>query len=144
MFLYQELSTRHTFVKINWVLSFKQIDIRSCIVWTLFAIAILRVLWVFEFFPLLNILVYPGVVFGLFGVYYAIKNRRFLSYPSFLVVVLFMSITYHLFDFLAHRYLGLLRLNEPLVRGLISVVVSLVLSSLIYLILLPLKRRLSQ
>lgn len=119
----------------------KRIDRKSLLVWTLFATAVLRILWVFEFVPWVNYLIYPGIIFGLYMAYFLIKNRSFLSYWGFALSVLSMSVAYHMFDFLVHQYIGMFRLNGSMIHGVISIVASLVLASVIYVLLLPFKRR---
>lgn len=109
-------------------------DLKSLLVWSFFSLAVLRMLWVFEFLTWLNFAIYPGAVFSLYLLYYGIKHGRLLSYRNYLIAILSMSTIYHLAEPLLHIYLGKLGLINPVRYYTTSFVLSLLMASAIYFI----------
>lgn len=114
--------------------------LKSIALWSLFSIAMLRGLALFEITPYLLYLFIPGCLFSIFLIYYKLKTKTFLNYTEFLFSIFIISCISHLFNLFADTFIQISYIEDHLPRVLIMFAASLVVSSVLYLMSLTIKR----
>ena len=106
--------------------------LKNIFLWSLFSLAIMRSLALFELNRYVLYLLLPGTLFFCFLIYYRLKTRRLLTFKKFFISVFIISSTSHLFNLLLNNFLRLNTREDQLLFTLLLIGASLVVSSLLY------------
>gem|GEM_PF-3549645 len=109
-------------------------------IWTIFSIALLRGIELIGINFYIFYLILPGLTFSCFLIYNTIKTRQFIGYLRFIISILIISIGYHLFIFLVFRYIDLQYEKDDILKTVVIILSSLIISSIFYLLCFIIKR----
>ena len=110
------------------------------VVWAFFSIAVMRGLEFFDLKSYIRHLLMPGILFYLFLFYWLLKSGKFLKYWRFLLSILTISLIFHITELVIIKYVRLSFREDDLLRLLMMLIVSVVMSSVLYLISLIVKK----
>ena len=110
------------------------------VVWAFFSIAVMRGLEFFDLKSYIRHLLMPGILFYLFLFYWLLKSDKFLKYWRFLLSILTISLIFHITELVIIKYVRLSFREDDLLRLLMMLIVSVVMSSVLYLISLIVKK----
>ena len=110
------------------------------VIWAFFSIAVMRGLEFFDLKSYIRHLLMPGILFYLFLFYWLLKSDKFLKYWRFLLSILTISLIFHITELVIIKYVRLSFREDDLLRLLMMLIVSVVMSSVLYLISLIVKK----
>lgn len=117
---------------VNLIKNSRQKYLKPILLWSLFSIAIMRILELFEINPYLLYLFMPGFLFFLFLIYYLLKTGIFLSFSHFFVSVLLVAGICHFFLLVGAKYIISDNREENPARIVLNFLVSIILASIFY------------
>lgn len=108
--------------------------LRSILIWTVFLIAVNSGLELLNINFYFAFLLLPGLLFSSFLIYYLLKTKRFLNYWSYFFAIFIISLGFHLIRIIKLKFILLKYREDDLLRFLVMIVASIVVSSFLYLI----------
>lgn len=114
--------------------------LRSILIWTVFLIAVNNGLELLNINFYFAFLLLPGLLFSSFLIYYLLKTKRFLNYWSYIISIFIISLGFHLIRIIKLKFILLDYREDDLLKLLVMIVASFVVSSFLYLISYILKK----
>ena len=108
--------------------------LRSILIWTVFLVAVNSGLELLNINFYFAFLLLPGLLFSSFLIYYLLKTKRFLNYWSYFFAIFIISLGFHLIRIIKLKFILLEYREEDLLRLLVMIVASIIVSSFLYLI----------
>ena len=115
-------------------------QIESISIWTIFSIALFRGLEFLEINFYVYYLILPGLIIYIYLIYSLFKTNRFLSYWNFLFSIFIISFVFHFISLMVLKYVRLVYRADDLLRTLVMILASILVSSILYSISYLIKR----
>ena len=116
----------------NFIKNGRHKYLKSILLWSLFSIAVMRILELFEINPYLLYLFMPGILFFLFLIYYLLKTGVFLSFLHFFLSVLLLAGICHFFLLVGAKFIFHNIQEEDPARIVLIISASIILASIFY------------